>query len=197
MTAGHALVLALGPSAGYRHGVQAPALVIAVVIGMSAVAGAFQRLLAAVRDDVRVEKDWVGPALSVIHRLGMVRAAIATAAAQLAFLVAAETLEQHAAGVVIGGLAGLVGSPLLAALPIHLIIGAAAGMLLWLCAQKAPSHAAALLALARIALSWLARRAPSLAARPAVHAANTRVAYELLLAHKLASRPPPQPLRRA
>ena len=196
MCAGHALVLALGPSSTYRHTVQGPALEISAMLVAGVLVSTVKRLAAALRPQPRVTGDWALGAFAVIRDLGLTRVAAAVTLWQLGSLAVGEALEQRAAGVAIGGIAALIGSPLVVAPVIHVAIGLVAGTVLWLCACAAARHADALMALVRVALGWLSQSRRPIAQRVTPDRATPFV-RRLLVAYRLGSRPPPATLRLA
>lgn len=196
MTAGHALVVALSAGSGYRHIVQAPAVELAILlVGAGALAAA--RRLFRTAGDRHTAPDWALPSLAAIRALGPVQIVCAVLAIQLSALVAGESLEQHLSGVALPGFAGAFGSTLAVAPLIHVAIGAAFALLLWIVAREAYRHATEIVGFGRAIVAWLARptplRVPKLGRiRPAASFILSQP-----LAFKLANRPPPSSVRHA
>jgi hypothetical protein len=190
MTAGHALVLALAPATGYRHGAQTPALEMAVALAIAAVIAAIRRVVHALRRQ-RPQPDWALPSLTTIRALGIPRVAIAVVSLQTIALFVGESLERHAAGLPIGGFAELVGSAWLFAPFVHLAIGAIASVALISTARAVCAHVAAAIALVCAVLAWLSPlpRAFALTLQQNVFAIVGPQRHPI--AHNLANRPPP------
>ena len=198
MWMGHALVIALGPPTGYRHFAQAPALEgAAALVAWALVATVAAALRHAFRGRQQSSADWALPAFAAVRALGVVRVTGAILLVQFVALGIGESLEQHAAGITLSGIAGLVGSTLAYAPAIYLAIGAAAGAVAWLAARAVCANCAFAVAVLRAAVAWLRRRTSSTLTR--VH---NRVFIPVglpqqPLSFKLANRPPPASTRLA
>jgi hypothetical protein len=196
MTAGHALVVALSGASGYRHVLQVPAVELAVVlVGVGAFA-AVRRLFGASRNR-QIQLDWALPAVEAIQALGPVRIASALLAIQLSALVAGESLEQQVSGIALPGFAGVFGSTFAFAPLVHVAIGIACALLLWIGARETCRHAVEIIAFGRAMIAWLARPI----ARRALNVGHTlptaSFALSQPLAFNLANRPPPLSVRHA
>lgn len=194
MTAGHALVLALGPATGYAHIAQAPTLELALVLAIATVAAMAQTLLRWLRESPD-QTDWALPAVSAIRSMSPARVIAAVVAAQSAALFAGETFEQHASGVTLGGIAGLYGSTLPIAPLVYLAIAVAAGAILWLAARAVCEHIREAVVFVRAAIAWLSREARSNAPNIDRFVFVSCGPQRKPLAHKLANRPPPASAR--
>jgi hypothetical protein len=194
MTAGHALVLALGPPTGYAHIVQAPTIELAVVLGVATLIALARSLVRSLREH-HDSSDWALPAISTIRSLGPARIIASVVVAHSAALFLGEALEQHASGVTLGGIAGLYGSTLAIAPLVHLAIAVAAGAILWLAARAVCENVRQAVVLVRAALAWLSRDE-----RPSAPKIDRLVfvpcgPQSKPIAHNLANRPPPASVR--
>ena len=194
MTAGHALVLSLGPPTGYAHTAQAPAIELALALLIAAIGAIARSVARRVSESPRIA-DWALPAVSTVRSFGPARVIVAVVAIQSAALFLGEALEQHLSGVSLGGISGLYGSTLAIAPLVHLAIGIAAGALLSLVSRAACDNVRAAVAFIRAALTWLSRDK-----RPALPAFEFTLAVlsgpqSHPIAHNLANRPPPASVR--
>jgi hypothetical protein len=196
MTAGHALTAGLGALAVYRHIAQGPASDLAAVLFATGVWAAVARLLKAGLSGERRQQRALA-AFDAIRAMGPARVAAAIVPLQLLALASGESLEQRAAGVSVAGLAAIFGSALVWAPVIHIAIGSAAAIALWLASSEICQHANdALRRIAAIA-AWLA---PERGVRGSTYLTINR-ACRLVAAAPLstrsANRPPPSILRAA
>jgi hypothetical protein len=194
MTAGHALTAGLGTLAAYRHIAQGPSSDLAAVLLAIGVWAAVARLLKAGLSGKRRQR-WALAAFDAIRTMGPARVAAAIVPLQLLALAGGESLEQHAAGLSVAGIAAIFGSALVWAPVIHIAIGSAAGIALWLASREICEHADdALRRIAAIA-AWLA---PERGIRGSTYLTINRVRRAIAaapLSTRFANRPPPSILR--
>jgi hypothetical protein len=190
MTAGHALIVALSGPSGYRHALQVPAVELAVVLVCVGAFAAIRGLFGASRDR-QVQPDWALPSFEAIRALGPVRIASAVLAIQMSALVAGESLEQHLSGIALPGFAGLFGSTFAFAPLVHVAIGIACALLLWVASRETCRHAMEIIAFGRAIIAWLARPVAQRALKPGHTLPAASFALSQPLAFNLANRPPP------
>jgi hypothetical protein len=196
MTAGHALIVALTGASGYRHAVQVPAVDLAAVLAGAGVFGAVRRLFGASRNR-QLQPDWALPSFETIRALGPVRIASAVLAIQMSVLIAGESLEQHLSGVALPGFAGVFGSTFAFAPLVHVAIGVACALLLWIASRETCRHAIGIIAFSRALIAWLARPLAQRALKPGRTLPAASLALSQPLAFNLANRPPPLSARLA
>jgi len=140
---------------------------------------------------------WALAAFDAIRAMGPARIVAAIVPLQLLALAGCESLEQHAAGVSVVGIAAIFGSALVWVPVIHIAIGSAAAIALWLASREICEHAGeALRCIAAIA-TWLS---PESGIRGSSYLTVSRACRMLSaapLSTRFANRPPPSILRAA
>jgi hypothetical protein len=190
MTAGHALIGALGPALPYQHVAQAPAVDLAALLLAFGAWSLGARIVSAATAN-RSSHDWLAPAFDAMRRLGFVRLAAVVVPMQLVFLATGEAYEQHLAGIAFAGPLALFGSALWYAPIVQVAVGLAAALAGWLIAREVCRSATAAVAMVRAIVAWLSR--PRVRACSALTARSIAapIAFAKPLARKFANRPPP------
>lgn len=190
MTAGHALTAGLGALAAYRHIAQGPAADLAAILLAIAMWIAVARLLKAGLSGER-RQQWALAPFEAIRAMGPARVVATIVPLQLLALAGGESFEQHAAGVAIAGIAAIFGSTLVWAPVIHIAIGSAAAIALWLAAREICEHAGDALRCIGAIATWLS---PERGVRGSNYLTVNRVRRALTaapLSTRFANRPPP------
>jgi hypothetical protein len=201
MTAAHALELALENSslfgdgrAAYTHFAQGPAVDLAVALSLFTVVVLGVRLVRGART-IATQSDWMLPALQEVRALGIRGAALRIVALQILAWLAVEFAEQRLSGIAHPSFAAVFGPGHVTAPFIQLAVGIILAWALVAFSRSICAHAPQLARAAQaVTALFVARRhAPSVGStlRDLVAIDARRPKRRLLLALRLANRPPP------
>lgn len=190
MTVGHAMTLGMGSPMPYRHVALGPSSMFAAMLLVIGLGSTLARVHRGAKRGER-DADWLLPAFAAIRDTGAVKVAGMVASLELLSLFANESLEQHVAGIAVGGIAAMFGTTFVGAPFLHVMIGIAAGVVLWWSSREACRHAVSIAHALRLALAWLQRctERPRAAIQQRRFVVTRR--RRTPLAYRLANRPPP------
>jgi hypothetical protein len=201
MTAAHAFELALENSAlfgdgraAYTHFAQGPAVDLSVALFLFSIAVLGSRLVRGARA-IAAQSDWILPALQEIRAMGNRGAALRIIAMQIPAWLAVEFVEQRLSGIAQPSLAAVFGHGHVTAPFIQCAVGLILAWALVATSRTVCDHAAQLVRAVQAVTAVFVARIPRPSAnstlREIVSIDARRPKRRLLLALRLANRPPP------